>query len=443
MEKYKSIIVFSTIFALFTACSSNTITTSIQDNVSISSSSSDTDDFLAKYISTLKRDSDSLKDTPPQAIEGSKVDFLKKFSDNKKLTYLTYEALDNNLYGDLNRVVDILEYIGSSNEINLIAQTDNWGADNAARYYIKKDTKTKIISDFVKLSPEADSSGVSKNLTDAIKWGFSTYPSKIKWFNMSSHGMGFYGIGYDDNPESNMNIIEFASSLKSGLNGKKLDLVSFDACLMSTVEVASEMKDVSNYMVASEDSTFYWGYGYYKTLSKISENTNITSNEIARSLVLDVNNKGSGRQTFTIASTDLTKFDSAEKAINDLSIALRKALPKHHDDILRALEKTKAFAQAEDTPFRDVNRLVSSLKSNVKDLDIVNACDKINDVFYKKGVVMLSRQSKDEKDQGRGLSIYLPTGGKVSQLYRKTRFAQNTQWDEFLLDINATIKPKT
>lgn len=426
------------------ACSPNVNTTGVEDlqQASTLANNSKSGDQIADYMSNLKREKSELEKTPPQPIVGDRVVTLPQ-SKTKQLTYFTYEALDNNLYKDLNRILNTLETIGSDDNINMVAQTDNWKKDNAARYYLGQDNDfSKVKSQFIKMGNEAEDSGNPNVFSDAVKWAYSSYPSKTRWLNMSTHGMGFAGIGYDDNPENNMDITSFAQAIKKGIGNQKLDIISFDACLMSTAEVASELKDVSDILIGSEDSTFYWGYGYYQTFSKIAKKPNMTTDEIARSLVLDVNNKGASNQTFTIAATDLKKIGQLETVVDELARALRKALTKERDNIFRALDKAKPFAMAEEIPFRDLNRVLSSLKDNVKDADVLSACDKVNNTLYRKGVVMLSRQSKMEKDQGRGLSIYVPLQGKVSKLYRETKFAKNTQWDEFLLDLNSTITPK-
>src|SRR5690606_10074521 len=110
--------------------------------------------------------------------------------------------------------------------------------------------------------------------------------------------------------------------------------------------------------------------------------------------------------------------------------------PQHKEAILRAARATKEFHLGEGIPFRDINRMVALLKQHVNDPAVREACDQINHVMYRRGVIMFSRQSKMDQDRGRGLSIYLPTEGKVSGLYRQTRFARSTQWDEFLLELN-------
>ena len=432
--------------ALLAGCTQ--VNPSVPDNlndkniVTTSTKKAEATDLIENYLKKIARENDELKDTPPQSILGTKKESLPKIKDTKKLTYFTFEALDNNLYGDLNRVINTLESTGSNKNSNILAQTDNWKENNTARYFITDDKDSdNINSEFLQLGTDEENSGDPKVFSDAVHWAFSNYPAKMKWLNMSTHGLGFAGIGYDDNPENNMNIIQFAQAVKSAIKHQKLDIKIFDACLMATVEVASELQDISDTLIGSEDSTYYWGNGYNKTFSKLEKKPDMTVEQIAKSLVLDVNEKGNSQQTLTISATNLTKIDLLEKEIDKLAIALQEALPKHREDIFRAFKESKPFAQADDIPFRDINRLVSLLKDNVENDKILTICDKINQILYQKGVILLSRQSKMEKDQGRGLSIYVPMGGKVSAVYRQTHFAKNTHWDEFLSAFNATIKP--
>lgn len=400
-----------------------------------------TDNFNA-WIKAKQREEGGLpaEETPSVPVEGETVQALPAAGGAKALTYLTYEALDNNLYADLNRVVDTLELIGSNPQMNLLAQTDNFGPGNAARYFLKQNAFGQIASPHVKLGDAAENSGDPRVLADAVKWGFSAYPSRVNWLNISTHGMGFAGISTDDNPEASMNIINFNQAVQAGLGGKKLDLVSFDACLMAMVEVASELKDTTNILVASEDSTYYWGFGYFQTFSKIAQNpAAMNPDQVARGLVVDVNNKGASNQTLTISATDVRKIGLLEAELDKLARALRRVMPTQSANIIRAARASRDFHLAENIPFRDINRLIALIKANVKDAEVAALCDSINNVLYRRGVIMFSRQSKLQNDQGRGLSIYLPTEGKVSGLYRQTRFAKSTQWDEFLADMNAAI----
>lgn len=363
----------------------------------------------------------------------------------KAFTYLTYEALDNNLFGDLNRILDTLELVGSNQQMNLLAQTDSFGAGNSARYFITPDKQFNdyqpmVASPFLKLGAEMENSGDPQTLAQAVHWAFNGYPARFNWLNISSHGMGFAGINYDDTPQASMNIMGFAQAMRQGLGGKKLDVISFDACLMATVEVASELQDVSNILVGSEDSTYYWGRGYYQTMAKIAQNpVAMNPDQIVRSMVVDVHSKGTANMTLTISASDLRKMKELEPELDRFARAMRKALVTHKTAVIRAMQKSREFHMAENIPFRDLNRVLNLAKTQVPDSEVAAAADRINHILYRRGLIMFSRQNKLEKGEGRGLSIYLPTDGQVSQLYRQSRLAKATQWDEFLIELNTAI----
>ena len=405
-----------------------------------SSGVSATDNFNT-YIRNKMRSEGFVGGQAPEIVEGTLVQALPIAGGSKALTYMTYEALDNNLYEDLNRVVDTLERIGSNSQMNMLAQTDNYGAGNAARYYLQPNAFGKIESPYLALGAVGENSGDARVFSEAVKWGFGTYPSRYKWLNISTHGMGFAGINYDDEPEQSLNIIEFGQALKAGLQGQKLDMISFDACLMATVEVASEIKDSGNIMVGSEDSTYYWGKGYYTTFSQFAGNAAaFNPSQVARALVENVHDKNTENQALTISATDLTKVGRLESELDKLARALRQALPQHKDSIIRAVRASQEFHLGEGVPFRDINRVAALLKQHVKVPEVAAICDQINQVMYRQGLILFARQGRSQQGQGRGLSIYLPSEGEVSQTYRQTRFAKETQWDEFLIDLNRIIQ---
>lgn len=413
-----------------------------QFNTFQAASSSDslllTDNF-ANWMRNKER-SDGFQDpAQTEPIQGTEMQKMPAPT-SRNLTYMTYEALDNNLHGDLNRILDTLELVGSNPKMNLLAQTDNFGPGNAARYFIDQHTEMgEIVAPYQRLGDAGENSADPNVFASAVNWAFNAYPAQHNWLNISTHGMGFAGINYDDTPQQSQNIIQFSQALKAGLGGKKLDILSFDACLMATVEVGSELQDSANILVGSEDSTYYWGYGYYKTFSKIAQSGTMNPDQVARSMVVDINGQGKANMTLTISATDLRKIGLLEQELDKLARALRRALPQHKAGIIRAAQASKEFHLAENIPFRDINRVVSLFKRFVPDAEVQAACDSINDVMYRRGVIMFARQNKIEDGQGRGLSIYLPSDGKMSQLYRQTRFAKTTQWDEFLVELSQAI----
>ncbi|MBP8776861.1 MAG: hypothetical protein KBH23_02585 [Bacteroidaceae bacterium] len=117
---------------------------------------------------------------------------------------------------------------------------------------------------------------MSKVIADA----YTRFPAEKYGLILSSHG-GSWFEGYEI-PESlraksfgaewrteiksdyytfTMNIPTIATALANvnAVTGKKLQYILFDSCLMGGIEVAYELKDVTNYFMASAASI--WGYG--------------------------------------------------------------------------------------------------------------------------------------------------------------------------------------
>lgn len=100
------------------------------------------------------------------------------------------------------------------------------------------------------------------------------------------HGEGTLGgFGRD---ELNSNASLSLEALRSALSvfGGGLDLIVFDACLMSTSECALALSDAGKYMIASEDITPTDGLYYTTWLSALSADPYMSTEELAR-LVVD------------------------------------------------------------------------------------------------------------------------------------------------------------
>ena len=100
-------------------------------------------------------------------------------------------------------------------------------------------------------------------LSDFIKWSIENFPADRYMLVLWDHGGGTMGgFGYDENfPQDILTISELARGVEQA--GVKLDLISFDACLMGTLEVAVAFEQTADYLLASEESEPGDGW-YYK-----------------------------------------------------------------------------------------------------------------------------------------------------------------------------------
>lgn len=355
-------------------------------------------------------------------------------------TYLTYEALDNNLAGDLKPLLNKLEAVGSSDKLNLLAQTDGAGRKDTNRYYLMKlkETKEGIASPYVPISEGNSASAAT--LTGAMRWGFGSYPGRTTWMNLSSHGAGWFGALEDATAKGWLPLPKLASALKAGSKDQKLDLISFDACLMASMEVAYEMKDVAKFMVGSEDSTFYWGRGYYHTMSKVAKNPAMSPRAIAADLVETAHDRSGGTvwQSLTVSAFDLGEAEKATKALDKLAGVLLRKVGPHREAMKQGLRELKPFVitgpAADGFDHRDLKMALAAF-GEIPDKELKTAVGTARETIFAKGAFLVStRNSHHEKQATQGISVYLPVKGFDAR-YRDTAMAKATQWDEFLIEL--------
>jgi len=119
-------------------------------------------------------------------------------------------------------------------------------------------------------------------LADFIKKYFDMYPSKYRALTYHDHGASYLGFGgdeafpgKDDVAYSIMSLAQIQDGVKKGLEKMtgvaKLDIIGFDACLMSGFLVHNTLSEYTNYILASED--LEPGHGWdFKTLDMSAAN---------------------------------------------------------------------------------------------------------------------------------------------------------------------------
>ena len=102
-------------------------------------------------------------------------------------------------------------------------------------------------------------------------------PSTSYGLTMGSHGTGWLEApntkarSFGDDSGISINIPELAGVLKDAFAQKTLDFVLFDACMMANAEVAYELRDVTNYVIASVLETPVYGFPYVRFFDELYE----------------------------------------------------------------------------------------------------------------------------------------------------------------------------
>ena len=144
-----------------------------------------------------------------------------------------------------------------------------------------------------------------ETLTDFIKYCAEEYPANRNILILWDHGAGAVdGWGYDEyNYYDTLTIDEMGEALYNA--GVTFDFIGFDACLMSTMEVACVLYDFADYMIASEDYESGYGWEYKYWLTELAENPGISTPELAKIICDDFVTESSGEDAI-LAAVDLS-----------------------------------------------------------------------------------------------------------------------------------------
>ena len=250
---------------------------------------------------------------------------------------------------------DIDEIIGSDvdfDDINILIYTGGTREWHKTNIPNDKQALFELNSDGLELIEEYDNNVNMleyNNLSFLLNYGYENYKTDYYDLILWDHGAGpIYGYGYDEyNKLDSMNLDEIKKALEESPFNKdnKLELVGFDACLMSSIEVAALFSDYSNYMIASEE--FEPGGGWdYSFLGKLDSSYN--TEDFGR-LVIDYYNDYYVKKKYikgiSLTLIKLNRVDIVEERINNLFKAIDKDLQIDFSSISRSRSNSKSFGR--------------------------------------------------------------------------------------------------
>ncbi|OHD18301.1 MAG: hypothetical protein A2086_13125 [Spirochaetes bacterium GWD1_27_9] len=295
--------------------------------------------------------------------ESENIKIVNKFN----WLVMFYGCADNNLeqyiYNDINEIeasertgkgIKTVALIDRSYNYTII---DNDWSDTRA-YEIGYDTNgfNKILSNsslrisVSDLSIDKDSQvelnmGDEKTLAGFVSYCYNNYSASKYMLIIANHGSGFRNddiqkniigdinkaVAYDESDgNASLNMKELREGLSLGLNGKKLDILAFDACDMGMLEIAYEMKDLASIMVSSSYKVPTYGYPYFNIFNKLNSLTEeLTPQKVSSIIVEEFYNGYTGKkiiensyystEDITISAVDLTKIKNVSLAVNKLA----------------------------------------------------------------------------------------------------------------------------
>jgi hypothetical protein len=406
------------------------------------------------------------------------------------LVMLYLDADDNVLERDILMDLNEVEKVGSSGQVHIVAQVDRFeGAfdgmgdwTSTKRFYLTKDDDLNEISSQELADLGEVNMADGETLVDFITWAVNGYPARKHLLIMSDHGSGWPGGYSDPDPggrgdhelflvdymDDNLWLLEIDEALETaraqtGLD--KFELIGFDACLMSQLEVYTALIPHARYAVASEEIEPGLGWAYTGFLGQLTINPTMDGDELARAIVtsyIDLDQRlvdEAARREFLAehnVEEDVSPiliaaelfFDATLSAIDlqavpALNAALDNLVLRLADIDQKTVAEARAYAQAFEnvfdsdlpSPYIDLGHFALWLRDQSGSADVAAAADQLLSALDQ---AVIAERHGEGRPGATGIAIHFPTrelyefGDNLGYATVADRFARDNQWDDFL-----------
>ncbi len=398
-------------------------------------------------------------------------------------TVLAYLAGDNDLEGALLGDLREMERVGSRpGSVEILAQVDRARGQDASdgnwtgtrRYYVTRSADPARIGSTLLAELGPTNTGDPRVLKDFLSFGAKRFPARATMLVLSNHGSGFWvppemlsgaarrrvrpargrrqgffqptrewllaagplrGIAYDDGSGDCLDNRELQQVLVHAhrVLGRPVDVVGMDACLMTMLEVAYQLRDHARILVGSEELEPGEGWPHATILGDLVARPSMAPAELAAAVVHRYAEfYGSDGPDITQSAIDLGNLEDLITAVDRLARVLLAALPSASIELAlyRAWRRTLRFF---DDLYADLHHFAVNLATATTRRDVRNAALEVQRAIEAEGgPIIAERHGGRRMAPARGLSIYFPPFRDPSVFYRELDFARATRWADFL-----------
>lgn len=415
----------------------------------------------------------------------------------KPWTLIVYMAADNDLHYFAWKNLKQMEIIGSNHNITIVVQINTPGTTTPTKRYVVEKGKKKLVQDF-SISQKLNS-GIPATLIDCVSWATNNFPATNYALILWDHGTGALdpkfkrllnpfnilflnhkhkdmpvqtdlayttlvtkelqnltshnahrGICFDDSFKSYLTNQDLEYALAqintTVLQGNKLSLIGFDACLMSMIEVACVCKKYAQFFVASQEIEYGTGWKYDDMLQPFLFG-NLTPEAFASHIVHAYERTYIKLiDDYTMSALNLSYTQNLEDNINavaaQLLLALQNQVNHNVDNIIRKCKSTQHCTCFDEPTYIDLGHFYKNLQVflqnfQLKDKNQETALKNTLSTLLASGLQIIGTLVFENKvgkklSQARGISIYFPEH-ILPQTYLNSPFAKSNQnWITFL-----------
>src|SRR5262249_22553751 len=151
----------------------------------------------------------------------------------------------------------------------------------------------------------------------------------------------FRSVSVDDTNNGNQ---LYNRKIQDALSGYHLDLIGFDACLMSMIETAYALRNVAHVMVGSEEEEPGEGWKYDDWLNRLEANPSMDGAALGSLLVDSYRKRYGDNDATTLSAIDLSKAEDVASAVSVLGDQLGNELNKNSNGVVQARTKCSVYA---------------------------------------------------------------------------------------------------
>jgi hypothetical protein len=408
-------------------------------------------------------------------------------------SWLIYIAAHNNLDALGQRSLEQILGVGSTPRVKLAVLYD--GTSTAARY-LAGEPGTPAVDEPL----GAIDSGDPNVLLAAARWVFEQQPAECYGLVLWSHGSGWRpeeiqavatqartdaqvdalesneraalpgslalfrptltemlkkptraerAICFDDGTGHSLDTLELErimTAIKQDI-GQPLDLLGMDACLMASLEVATQLRSSVRHLVASQELVPGFSWPYDQILGELRAKPEQSARDLAVSVVQRYTEYYTAHPPaagdVTKVALDLSSIDALIASVDELAGALQEDITQQADIVWQAQlachrhESRKGKRDPNKFRFHlwDVGSLAARLAATSSNPAVTTAAERTVAALRPGSSAVLAEGHDGEWFDGiGGVSIYLvpPNVQRISPYYGQLALAQSTRWGAML-----------
>ncbi len=223
------------------------------------------------------------------------------------------------------------------------------------------------------------------------------------------------------------------------LDGKKIDVLGMDACVMAMLEIGYQIKDYVNFFVGSQDCEMADGYDYQALIKKATQAA-LTPQEFAQTIVSTFGDYYEPRAqvgTYTQSAIATSLIEEIKANLDDIvDCLLRFAESKEIKRRIHQLRLNDCIQFCQNPMYVDLYGLYEALEKYFSDFKILSADDQDLALLLTIGKNLVSQAvvanaTGKASRNAQGISIYFPLT-YIDESYKTTLFARDSKWFAFL-----------